>query len=166
MAKNRIDVSIDPEVLIAFDQIVGKGSRSNKIEDLMRGLITNHSADLSKINHRILKLEVERLEEERVKVVSQLQAKQQLINEVEDTTRKREEAILEAQKREAEAAIRCVNCRQICRGQYHEFPKGKICDSCWKSSAHENLRDWMIAEVGDHKVALNPGSEGVVEVTE
>ena len=144
MSKKQYMVYIDQQIMTNFQEVVGRGNVSPKVEEYMNNVICVVKQDSSGINVRLIRNKIGELEKEGSKVSAELSNLRQQLQIYEKVQAEIQSKELEQEKEKIENQFRCANCGNILgeKIRSHKFAIGLICNPCFLTSNKENITKW------------------------
>jgi hypothetical protein len=121
-----------------------EGSRSEIIRKFMRDYNNTLKGNLNDINIEILKVQIITLENQKIKIDTELQSKKNIVEQAIKAQEELRVNKLEEDKKKIEEAKKCLNCGKILEEgmRSHNFPKGLVCHSCFMGVDSKKVKEW------------------------
>jgi hypothetical protein len=126
------------------------GERSEIIRKFMKDYNNAIKGNLNDINLELLKVQIVTLENQKVKIDTELQSKKVILEnalKIQEEDRLKQ---LEVDKQKLEDANKCICCKKILqpKEKRHKFTKGLVCNACFMVNAtKENILLWSMEAV-------------------
>ena len=150
MEKTHLLISCDMDIKIKFQETIGKGNVSKTLNEFMENVVATSSGDKSKLNKRILNLELK--QEVKVNTESQIKINKlkeqldqlELLNAAEEKERlvKEQEAI--------NKVVNCISCSNQIQHKdldKYKFESGSCCKNCFMNATVDDIKRWNKKEV-------------------
>ena len=144
MSKTHITISVDNVIYTDFQQTIGKGNISAKLEEYMANCVSIVKSDSSAINLKLLNNEINQLEEEQSKTSAKLTKLRQQKEFYTKAQTETENSNLQKEKEKIENQNKCSNCGNLIgeKSRSHKFTIGLICNPCFMTSNKELIKKW------------------------
>jgi hypothetical protein len=144
MSKKQFMLYIEEQVMNTFQEVIGKGNVSSKVEDYMNNMVNVVKQDSTGINVRLIRNKINDLEKDGSKISAELTSLKQQLQMYEKVQAENETKKLEQEKERIENQNKCANCGNILgeKVRSHKFSIGLICNPCFITSNKESIKKW------------------------
>jgi hypothetical protein len=141
-------MSLTPKVINVDEedwQALPSGQRSDIIRKFIKDYNNSIKGNLNDINVEVLKMQIVTLENQKIKIDTELQSKRSQIEAVNKVQEEGRLKTLEEDKKRIENAKKCVICgfARADAVKMHKFPVGQICQTCYMEK--RDTKRWFIS---------------------
>lgn len=140
MTKRTIAITVDSDTIQRVRQL--NINISGTISEFLENLIASHDQNIGVINIRLEKLERDKAIKKLGYWKSQLNERDNRINNYEEMKAEQEKARLEKEKQEIERKGRCANCGSGKSAKWYPFKIGNVCVSCFLAADKDIIARW------------------------
>jgi hypothetical protein len=145
MSLRNVLISVDIEQWSAMPS----GRRSEILREFMKNYNMVQNANINDINIDILKEQVTDLRNTKVKIDTELQSKEAMLEKALKLIEEQHLKQLESIKKKAEEENKCINCHKPFAAKEHrnKFNKGMICNSCFHTYGSQKFKEWSMEDL-------------------
>ena len=120
------------------------GERSDIIRKFMRDYNNALKGDLNDINLELLRMKIVTLENQKIKIDSELNANRTMLQNAEKTREEDRIKDLEKEKEKIENSKKCAICNFVRADaiKMHNFPIGQVCNTCFMEK--RDAKKWFM----------------------
>lgn len=121
---------------------------SQTMEEILRHKINYLKGDLSSINIKQTKRELDRKEKKLTKIQAEVSNLRDSIQKWEELKEQKESERIQEEKEKIDKMKKCINCGKLFAeaATLHTFPKGKICNACFMTANKKAIQKWRAEE--------------------
>ena len=125
-------------------QSLPSGQRSEIIRNFIKDYSNSIKGNLNDINLELLKVQIVSLENQKIKIDTELQSKKSILANALKVQEEDRVNRLEADKKRIEDSKKCKNCGKMLAEEmkFHNFPIGAICHSCYLNADGSAYKRW------------------------
>ena len=140
--KGQMHIRIDQQIHDKLKAKYGDGELSRVLRCICEGLV----ASGEEVNKQVLKLELDATKEKMDKITSEYYSLKSQYDSILEREKEAELKKLKAKQNEIETASRCIQCSSVITAEYKEFPAGKVCTTCFKTTPPMEAKEWNVQE--------------------
>lgn len=148
MVKKQVMLNLDHDIFQQFQDYMGKGNVSSKVQELMNKSICLENQDYKSIDLQLLKTQVTRLEKKKDKLFTELSNKQILISKIEEDIELEKEKALRKEKEIIEQSKKCIMTgKELFDSGFETTPDGLVSKEAYLNIATPEMRrKWEAGE--------------------